>query len=108
MRFFCKVATTDAGAADQKNWLLGLSVPPGAAVLRTSYHRLDSSSTISKRDARQFSLGAQYNLSRRTAVYANYADIDNNAASGFTVATGSALSAGRDSKGCEPGLRHSF
>ncbi len=106
-KFFGMYSKTDAGPADQKNWLLGVSVPMGATVLRASYHKMDGGGTISNREARQFSLGGQYNLSRRTALYATYSDISNTNTA-FTVATGSALTTGRDSSGYEFGLRHSF
>ena len=100
-------ASTDAGAADQKNWMLGITVPVGQTVLRASYNKMDGGGSIANREARSFNLGAHYNLSRRTAIYAIYADIANTNTA-FTVATGSALSTGRDSSGYEFGLRHSF
>jgi predicted porin len=108
-KFHGMYANTDAGAQDQKNWLLGVTVPMGQTVLRASYQRLDHSGVANQnRDARALNLGAHYNLSRRTAVYAIYADIANSGNSALTVATGSPLSAGRDSTGYEFGIRHSF
>lgn len=108
-KLFGMYSTTDAGAADQKNLLVGVSVPVGgAAVLRASYHKMEGGGSINNRDARQFTVGGQYNLSRRTAIYANYADIANSGVTNFTVATGGPLSAGRDSSGYEVGVRHSF
>lgn len=100
-------ASTDAGPADQKNWLLGVSMPFGATVLRASYHKVDGGGTISNRDARHLTLGGQYNLSRRTAIYGTYANIKNTNTA-FTVATGSGLTTGRTSSGYELGVRHSF
>lgn len=99
--------TTDVGPNDQRNILVGVSVPAGKWLLRASYHDYQGKGGISNRSADQISLGAAYNLSRRTAVYTNYARIDNSNTS-FTVATGSALSAGRTSSGFEVGMRHSF
>ncbi len=98
---------SEAGAAEQDNYLVGVQVPVGAFTLRASYHMMEGGGSISNREAKQYSVGAQYNLSRRTALYANYADISNTNTA-LTVATGSALSTGRDSSGYEFGLRHSF
>lgn len=100
-------ANTDAGAADQKNWMLGITVPVGQTVLRASYNKMDGGGSINTLEARSFNLGAHYNLSRRTAIYAMYADIANTGTA-FTVASGSPLTAGRDSSGYEFGVRHSF
>jgi predicted porin len=62
---------------------------------------------ISDHSAKMLALGAAYNLSRRTAVYTTYSKITNTKTA-FTVATGSALTAGNGSSGYELGLRHSF
>lgn len=107
VKFHGMYASTDAGPADQKNWMLGLTVPMGKTVLRASYNQMDGGGSINNREARAINLGAHYNLSRRTAIYAIYADISNTNTA-FTVASGSPLSAGRDSSGYEFGLRHSF
>jgi predicted porin len=107
MKLFGMYSTTDAGAADQDNYLVGVQVPVGAFIFRASYHMMEGGGSISNREAKQYSFGAQYNLSRRTALYANYADISNTNTN-LTVATGTALATGRDSSGYEFGLRHSF
>jgi len=100
-------STTDVGANDQRNMLLGVSIPAGKWLFRASWHDYQGRGAISNRSADQLSLGASYNLSRRTAVYANLARIGNTGTA-FTVAAGSPLSAGRNSSGHEFGLRHSF
>jgi predicted porin len=100
-------STTDVGPNDQRNILLGVSVPADKWLLRASYHDYQGKGGISNRSANQLSLGAAYSLSRRTAVYSNFARISNTNTA-FTVATGSPLSAGRNSSGYELGLRHSF
>ena len=107
MKLFGMYSTTDVGAAEQENILVGVTVPMGAFMFRGSYHMMEGGGSISNREAKQFSFGAQYNLSRRTAIYANYADISNTNTN-LTVATGTALATGRDSSGYEFGLRHSF
>lgn len=99
--------TTDVGPNDQRNIVLGVSVPTGKWLLRASYHDYQGKGGISNRSANQLSLGAAYNLSRRTALYTTFARISNTNTA-FTVATGSPLTAGRNSSGYEFGLRHSF
>ena len=64
---------------------------------------------IGANDALQLGLGYQYNLSRRTALYANASSIDNKAAATFVVPGGlGAVGAGQTSSGFEAGLRHVF
>jgi predicted porin len=106
-KLFGMYSTTDVGPADQRNMLVGVAVPLGAWSVRASFQDMDGGGSISNRSARQLSLGTSYDLSKRTALYANYASIKNTNTS-FTVATGSALTAGNDSTGYEFGLRHSF
>ena len=61
----------------------------------------------SDQEAYMFAIGAVYNLSKRTALYATYSAISNTNTS-FTVATGGPLTKGNDSSGYEFGIRHSF
>lgn len=105
-RLFGMYNTTDVGAADQKNWLLGVSAPFGKTTLRASYQEVDGGGSISNRSGKHFAIGADYAMSRRTAVYANYAKISNTNTS-FVVAPGPTR-AGSGSTGYEVGLRHSF
>ncbi len=107
VKLFGLYSTTDVGAADQKNLLIGASVPLGKTTLRASFHKADGGGSISNREAKQFSLGAQYDLSRRTALYTTYSKIDNTNTA-LTVATGSTLRSGDGSSGYEFGIRHSF
>lgn len=107
VKLFGMYSETDLGAADQKNFLVGASVPVGAVTLRASYHQAEGGGTISNREAKQFTLGAQYDLSRRTALYTTYSKIDNTNTA-LTVAAGSALATGGGSSGYEFGIRHSF
>lgn len=82
----------DTGAAipfKDKNWQLGASMPLGSGALLASYgeqkHNLDNGSGL-KDSNKTFSLGYDYNLSKRTDVYAAYAydrASDNNPATKF-------------------------
>jgi predicted porin len=100
-------STTHVGAARQDNTLLAASVPVGAFSLRGSYQQVKGKGSIGNKESKMLALGASYDLSRRTAIYTTLANIKNTNTS-FTVATGSALALGHDSKGYELGLRHAF
>jgi predicted porin len=77
----------------------------GAVTLKASLvNRKDSAKM-----GNQFALGAVYDLSKRTSVYATYAALKNETGLGNTV--GSALVTnftGVNSKGFETGIKHSF
>lgn len=106
-RVFAMYNNTDVGPAEQRNVLVGVSVPAGKWAWRASYQMYDGSGSIANREAKMLAFGGNYNLSRRTALYGTYARISNTNTA-FTVATGSALTAGNDSSAFEFGIRHSF
>jgi predicted porin len=93
-------------------YTLGASMPFGQAVFRASYTHTDGSGPgIGNRDADSFALGGIYNLSRRTALYATYATIDNEGTANFTVGaiSGRTMPLTEErSQGFEFGVRHSF
>ena len=101
--------------ATQTNVLLGAWVPVGAqGELKFSYQQADFSgrvgtASLAANGARQLGLGYVHNLSRRTALYATVARIDNDGATAYAVPGGPAgLAGGGSSTGAEFGLRHSF
>ncbi|WP_422012535.1 porin [Roseateles sp.] len=60
-------------------------------------------------DAKLFALGYAYNLSKRTALYTTYSQIDNKGNARFLVAGSPAATAGgQKSSGVDVGVRHSF
>jgi predicted porin len=103
-----------SGGADngkkQTLWLLGAVVPMGAHTFKASYVNSNSSGTgIDARDANQIALGYQYDMSKRTALYGNFARVSNDAGAAYTAGGGgSTLTAGKDSTGMEVGIRHTF
>lgn len=101
-------SSLEIGDASQKNTLVGVTVPVGLFEGRLSYQQMDGKGRIGNQEAKMYGLGGVYNLSKRTAVYASYSMIDNNPNSALTVATGTALTRGNESKGYEFGLRHAF
>ena len=66
----------------------------------------------SSNDWKKLALGYVYNLSKRTAMYASYARVDNDGAQTKSVAnnglSAGAASPGGNSTGYELGIRHSF
>lgn len=95
--------------SDQDNWLIGAAAPFGQWNLKISYAEVDGGGTIAGKGATQFAIGVDYNLSKRTALYATYSAIDNESTSDFKVlGASSALSPGNNSQGVQLGVRHSF
>lgn len=99
-------------SAEEKRWLLGVNTTFGQHELRASYVRSDASggtATFNAQDANQIALGYAYNLSRRTAMYAAVATVDNKGTATFTVPGGPAgITPGGKSTGYEVGVRHAF
>lgn len=96
------------GTGGQDNWFIGLTAPLGQANLKLSWGQADGTGVASARGAKQWAVGADYNLSRRTALYATVSSINNNDTSAFRIAPTSPLSPGQSSTGGEIGVRHSF
>ena len=93
------------------NILIGGVVPFGASSLKASYGKVTSNGT--DRDATQIAVGYQYDLSKRTAIYATVSSLNNDGAAVggavFTIGQGPAQTRGGDSsKGYNLGVRHSF
>ena len=60
-------------------------------------------------DAKLFAIGYAYNLSKRTALYTTFSQIDNDGAAKFLVAGAPAATAGgQKSSGFDVGIKHSF
>ena len=98
--------TAKFGASKVNHYLVGAVVPMGATNIKASYVR---SNYTGANDANQLAIGADYNLSKRTAVYATYARISNDGAATYSVPGGvGAAAAGGSSRGFEVGMRHSF
>ena len=90
---------------------ISLTAPLGQGELRAAYSRYDLAN--SSNDWNKFGLGYVYNLSKRTALYTQYARVSNKGAQVVTVTnngltTGIAAKPGGGSTGYEFGLRHSF
>ena len=91
---------------------VGVSVPIGQSEIHASYSRSKLSGASVNPKIDQFALGYVYSLSKRTAVYATAAILDNDVGARASVAGGTAIVApptsGGKSKGAEFGVRHFF
>jgi predicted porin len=88
-----------------KSTIVGVTAPMGALTLKASYVNKDSDSG---KIGSQTAIGGVYDLSKRTAVYATYSSITNEAGFGNTVGSTVASAGAVDSKGYEFGIKHSF
>lgn len=92
---------------DHNTYLLGVSVPMGAGEIRASFAHAKADFDVSK--ANQFAVGYVHNLSKRTAVYATYANLKNSGvALNYGINGLISPSANGSSRGLDLGVRHSF
>ncbi len=118
------------GNPGAKGWLVGVTVPVGAGLIRASYSGVKYSNTGTNVNqlfgfntdpkADKFALGYVYNLSKRTALYATAAYVNNKDGSSLTVGgpafyttpvvvNGVAfLPVAQHSVGYDFGIRHAF
>jgi predicted porin len=96
-----------------KQWLLGVTVPMGSGALMASYARFKETEDNAK--ASKWALGYQYDLSKRTNLYAVYAKIStNDNAEGFFNVGGASthsatgLNTADYTSGLNLGMRHKF
>jgi predicted porin len=103
---------SQAGISDSLNTkatIYALTAPMGAVTLKASYitKKADMGGTgVTAGD--QFAIGAQYDLSKRTALYGTYAALSNKAGFANTVGGAAASAGGVKSSGFDIGVRHSF
>ena len=95
--------------AKTKSMLYSVSAPMGAVTLKASYitKKVDGGDGFEKA-GNQFAVGAVYDLSKRTAVYATYAKLKNEAGYGNNIGSVAASAGGVSVKGYDIGVRHSF
>jgi predicted porin len=101
----------------QDNWFVGASMPWGQWTLRASYGHVERSGTdpdnVEGQKADQLAIGAVYWLSKRTAFYGTYSNLNNKGGASFIVGSfsnvaGGGAAANGDSQGAEFGVMHSF
>jgi predicted porin len=110
---FYGMIEVDNNRFEQENWFVAATVPFGAMSFKASYGAVDRSRApvgVARGDAEMIAVGLQYDLSKRTAVYGTYSQIDNDGTR-FRVFGGTnapTVGAGVDSTGYQVGVRHSF
>ena len=93
---------------------LGARVPVGAHTFRANFTKADASGlnqanvSTEADDANQLAVGWIYDMSKRTALYASAARIDNKGNARYLVQSTPASPVGRKSTGVEFGMRHTF
>ena len=113
-RFNVALRSFKQASAKQRNTLVAAVVPVGVGEIKVSWNSANLSgkvgtATIDANDATQLGLGYVHHLSKRTAMYASYARINNKGAATFVVPGGPAgLTGGSNSTGYELGMRHIF
>ncbi|MEO5733287.1 MAG: porin [Rubrivivax sp.] len=98
---------------DLTSYMAAVTVPVGAGKFQFSYNHSDVDVRIAgvrrERSLKQFAFGYQYDLSKRTALYAHYAQLDNDVGLNSVVGSpGRVVGTGFKSKGYEFGVRHAF
>jgi len=97
-------------SAGRDNYFIGASMPFGQWNFKASFGGTDGSGLLGDTDATQWAIGADYNLSKRTALYGTWSSISNDGGR-FSVSTQTnAIPAGSswNSNGIQVGVRHSF
>lgn len=98
------------GLRDTNGYALGATVPAGTGEFRMSYSSIGSGAGKATLTA----IGYHHALSKRTAIYASAAKLDNGAATRFSLAPSAPdfsrtpISLGQDATGLGVGIRHTF
>ncbi len=88
---------------DQRDVLIGLKAPVGAAGAVIVSYVNKTNSSVDNADADQWAIGYTHNLSKRTALYTSYGQLSNDGNASYQVTT-----AGNSDKLFMAGVRHSF
>ena len=92
------------GKADTRGFVFGATAPLGAGLLKASFSQTDNGNDAV---GKMFGIGYEYNLSKRTGLYATIATINNSSKAAFS-ANGAVTKAGDGSTGFDLGVKHSF
>ena len=92
---------------DARDFMLGATIPFGVSNVQLSYiDRKDK--TAAAQNAKQMAVGYEYNVSKRTALYAQFSRMKNENGAGYTVGNAGDVTAGSGDKGYAVGVRHTF
>lgn len=106
------VTTTNAAVAgqqyDRRNWFIGVKVPLGNINLKALYGQTKNKE-FNNADAKKIGLGADYALSKRTALYAEYGHIKNDDSATHQINPYEAgWAGGLGTSGYMLGMKHKF
>ena len=88
---------------DVRGWVFGVTAPVGPGSLKAAFSQTDQGNDAI---GRQFALGYEYALSKRSTVYATVASV-NNSKTAFSL-NGAVTKVGDGSTGFDLGVKHSF
>jgi predicted porin len=110
-----RIKVEDAVGSDTRNaFYLNGSYKMGSNVLKAAYGQANDWSDTSDTSARQFVIGVDHNLSKRTVAYALYSKMNNDTAGGYGLGGNGAggafgpAAAGQDPSVISLGMKHSF
>ena len=108
--FFSSIsASGNNNDAGRDNWYVGVTAPFGQWNFKASYGGTNGKDLLDNVDGTQWAIGADYNLSKRTALYATWSSINNDNGARFSVSSqASTLEQGANSTGGQIGIRHTF
>lgn len=98
---------------DREAWYLALTHKMGSNTLKAAYAQADDNDAGANTGADWFVLGLDHSLSKRTTVYALYANTDNDSAAQYGLGTGASSGAVRPTSGIDAstfsiGINHDF
>lgn len=112
-----RMSQTGSGVFDRNAYYVSLLHKMGNINLKAAYGRAGDSDAAGGDDgARLWAVGGDYNLSKRTAIYAIYASLSNDTNGRFTMGQGTGANTGaitptaggQDPSGFSLGVRHTF
>ena len=100
--------TTVANSGKRDNFRLAGAYNLGASEFHVNVGRTNSYKNVADSSATQFTLGYNYNLSKRTKVYTYYTRVNNDANATYGYVFNDTLAAGQDFSSFAVGVRHNF
>ncbi|NWG85916.1 MAG: porin [Hydrogenophilaceae bacterium] len=103
---------TAASTTSRDAWYVSLAHTMGPIVLKAAYGKANDSDHATDKDgADMWAVGMDYNLSKRTALYAVYANLENDTNAKYGIGDGGKLytpADGKDASAFSVGIKHSF
>lgn len=112
-----KTAAGISQVVDYDDWFISASVPYGNFLFKGTYGQISDNRNTAERakaggvggDATKWGIGMNYNLSKRTNVYVDYAQISNDRTANYMIApAANTQGTGYGTQGFNMGLAHNF